>query len=110
MEIKYITSFAKKELPLLGVPFAVKDNIAVAGFHTTAAYPSFSTEPANTDSTVVARLKSYGGIVIGKTNLDKFATGLVATRSPYGAVANFFDPKCISGGRAPVVELPLARD
>ncbi|KAJ6030275.1 uncharacterized protein N7446_000663 [Penicillium canescens] len=87
-----------KDLPLFGVPFAAKDNIDAAGFCTTAACPSFGSEPVTTDSTVVQRLKLQGAIIIGKTNLDQFATGLVGTRSPYGAVANTFDPKRVSGG------------
>ncbi|KGO56906.1 Urea carboxylase [Penicillium expansum] len=87
-----------KDLPLFGVPFAAKDNIDAAGFCTTAACPSFGTEPVAADSTVVQRLKSQGAILVGKTNLDQFATGLVGTRSPYGAVANSFDPNRVSGG------------
>ena len=86
-----------KDLPLYGIPFAVKDNIDVAGFHTTAGY----SEPlylADTDASVVAKLKAAGAVVIGKTNLDQFATGLVGTRSPYGAVSNSFNPDYISGG------------
>lgn len=85
-------------LPLWGVPFAVKDNIDVAGFPTTAACPKFSMSAVISDATVVARLKAAGAIVLGKTNLDQFATGLVGTRSPYGAVPNAFDASRISGG------------
>ncbi|KAL4886986.1 urea carboxylase [Aspergillus karnatakaensis] len=85
------------DLPLFGVPFAVKDNIDAAGFRTTAACPAFAKVPT-ADSTVVARLRSQGAIVLGKTNLDQFATGLVGTRSPFGAVGNSFDPKRVSGG------------
>ena len=69
-------------LPLFGVPFAAKDNIDAEGFCTTAACPSCSTGPVATDSTVVKRLKAQGAILVGKTNLDQFATGLVGTRSP----------------------------
>ncbi|CAI7672942.1 unnamed protein product [Penicillium pancosmium] len=87
-----------KDLPLFGVPFAAKDNIDAAGFCTTAACPSFSTGPVLADSTVVQRLKSQGAILVGKTNLDQFATGLVGTRSPYGAVSNPFDSNRVSGG------------
>jgi allophanate hydrolase len=86
-----------KHLPLYAVPFAVKDNIDVAGIPTTAACPAFTYVPA-TDATSVARLKAAGAIVLGKTNLDQFATGLVGTRSPYGAVPNSFNPEYISGG------------
>ncbi len=84
-------------LPLYGVPFAVKDNIDVAGLPTTAACPAFTYIP-EVDATSVARLKAAGAIVLGKTNLDQFATGLVGTRSPYGAVPNSFKPDYVSGG------------
>lgn len=84
-------------LPLYGVPFAIKDNIDVAGWPTTAACPEFA-YTAKADATVVAKLRAAGAIVIGKTNLDQFATGLVGTRSPYGAVPNSFDPDYVSGG------------
>ena len=85
------------KLPLYGVPFAIKDNIDVAGWPTTAACPEFA-YTAEADATVVAKLRAAGAIVIGKTNLDQFATGLVGTRSPYGAVPNSFDPDYVSGG------------
>jgi allophanate hydrolase len=85
------------KLPLYGVPFAVKDNIDAAGWSTTAACPEFS-YGAETDASVVARLRAAGAILIGKTNLDQFATGLVGTRSPYGAVPNSFNPDYVSGG------------
>jgi allophanate hydrolase len=88
---------ALAEMPLLGVPFAVKDNIDVAGFPTTAACPAFSYVPT-VSAEVVQRLEAAGAIVVGKTNLDQFATGLVGTRSPYGAVRNPFNPDYISGG------------
>lgn len=84
-------------LPLWGVPFAVKDNIDVAGLPTTAACPAFAYEPAQ-DATVIARLRAAGAIVIGKTNLDQFATGLNGTRSPYGAPRSVFNPEYVSGG------------
>lgn len=87
----------KSRLPLYGVPFAVKDNIDVAGYATTAACEAFAYTPEK-DAAVVARLKAAGAIVIGKTNLDQFATGLVGTRSPFGAVPNSFNPDYISGG------------
>ncbi|MGP9833116.1 allophanate hydrolase [Marinobacter sp. NSM] len=86
-----------EKLPLYGIPFAVKDNIDVAGFETTAACPAFAYTPEQ-DATVVRQLKAAGAVVIGKTNLDQFATGLVGTRSPYGAVPNSFNPKVVSGG------------
>lgn len=84
-------------LPLFGIPIAVKDNIDVAGMPTTAACPAFAYQ-ARHDAGVVARLKRAGAIVIGKTNLDQFATGLVGVRSPYGIPRNVFDPKLIPGG------------
>ncbi|MCO6056537.1 allophanate hydrolase [Pseudomonas sp. MOB-449] len=87
----------RERLPLYGVPFAIKDNIDAAGWTTTAACPAFAYEAAE-DATVVARLRAAGAILIGKTNLDQFATGLVGTRSPYGAVPNAFDPDYVSGG------------
>ncbi|MBB1251380.1 allophanate hydrolase [Rhizobium sp. G21] len=84
-------------LPLWGIPFAVKDNIDVSGFPTTAACPAFAYQPER-DATVVARLKAAGALVIGKTNLDQFATGLNGTRSPYGAPRSVFDSAYVSGG------------
>lgn len=84
-------------LPLFGIPFAVKDNIDVAGWPTTAGCPAFTTI-AQQDATAVANLKAAGAIVIGKTNLDQFATGLVGTRSPDGAVVNAFNADYVSGG------------
>ncbi|MCU1743843.1 allophanate hydrolase, partial [Pseudomonas sp. 20P_3.2_Bac5] len=85
------------KLPLYGVPFAVKDNIDAAGWPTTAACPEFA-YVAGEDATVVGRLQAAGAVLLGKTNLDQFATGLVGTRSPYGAVPNSFDPAYVSGG------------
>ncbi len=84
-------------LPLFGVPFAVKDNIDVAGMNTTAACPAFSFL-AERSATVVEKLQAAGAILIGKTNLDQFATGLVGARSPYGAVRNAVNPDYVSGG------------
>lgn len=86
-----------KQFPLYGVPFAVKDNIDVAGFATTAACKAL-TEIAEQDAETVRLLKQAGAIVIGKTNLDQFATGLVGTRSPFGAVPNTFKAEYVSGG------------
>jgi allophanate hydrolase len=85
------------DLPLYGIPYAVKDNIDVAGAPTTVGCPAFSYTPAES-ATVVERLNTAGALLIGKTNLDQFATGLVGTRSPYGVCANPFDPGYIAGG------------
>jgi len=84
-------------LPLYGIPFAIKDNIDLAGVPTTAACPEFS-YVAERSAFVVERLIEAGAIPVGKTNLDQFATGLVGTRSPYGACKNSIDPEYISGG------------
>ncbi|KFB99317.1 allophanate hydrolase [Trabulsiella guamensis ATCC 49490] len=83
--------------PLFGIPFAVKDNIDVAGWPTSAACPAF-TYIAEHDATAVARLKAAGAVLIGKTNLDQFATGLSGTRSPFGTVPNTFNSAWVSGG------------
>ncbi|MFD0484650.1 allophanate hydrolase [Kineococcus sp. GCM10028916] len=85
------------DAPLAGVLVAVKDNIDVAGLPTTAGAPSFAYAPSG-DATAVARLRAAGALVLGKTNLDQFATGLVGTRSPHGAVRHAFAPDRISGG------------
>jgi allophanate hydrolase len=94
-------------LPLYGIPFAVKDNIDVAGMPTTAACPEFARVPAAT-AACVRRLQDAGALVIGKTNLDQFATGLTGTRSPYGACANPFDSRYISGGSSSGSALAVA--
>ncbi|MCA6124753.1 allophanate hydrolase [Bradyrhizobium sp. WSM 1704] len=86
-----------KALPLYGVPVAVKDNIDVAGLPTTAACPAFSYMPAR-DATAVAKLRAAGAIIIGKTNLDQFATGLVGVRSPYGIPKNPVHDDLVPGG------------
>ena len=83
--------------PLFGVPFAIKDNIDVAGLPTTAGCPAYAYSPAG-NATVVQNLVDAGAIPIGKTNLDQFATGLVGTRTPYGACSSAFDRRYISGG------------
>jgi allophanate hydrolase len=85
------------ELPLYGIPFAIKDNIDLAGTSTTAACPAYAYRPEQS-AFAVRKLIEAGAIPIGKTNLDQFATGLTGTRSPYGACPNAFDPDYISGG------------
>lgn len=87
----------KETLPLYGVPIAVKDNIDVYGVATTAACPAFSYQPSR-DSKVVELLRDAGAVIIGKTNLDQFATGLVGCRSPYGKTPCAFSDKHVSGG------------
>ena len=88
---------AGDDLPLAGVPFAVKDNIDVVGFETTAACPAFAYTP-EMSATAVAKLLRAGAICVGKTNLDQFATGLVGTRSPYGIPRNAYNRAYVSGG------------
>jgi allophanate hydrolase len=86
-----------KTLPLYGIPVTVKDNIDVEGLPTTAACPAFLYR-AKKDATAVARLRAAGVLILGKTNLDQFATGLVGVRTPYGIGRNLFDEKFIPGG------------
>ncbi|MEU9734271.1 allophanate hydrolase [Streptomyces sp. NPDC048002] len=88
---------AGARLPLAGTVVAVKGNIDVAGLATTAGCPGYA-YPPEADAPAVARLRAAGAVVLGSTNLDQFATGLVGTRSPYGAVRNAVDPDRISGG------------
>ena len=85
------------DLPLAGLTFAVKDNIDVGGWATTAGCPAFAYQAA-LDAPAVRALTEAGALYVGKTNLDQFATGLVGTRSPYGAVRNAVDPERVSGG------------
>jgi allophanate hydrolase len=95
-------------LPLFGIPFAVKDNFDVEGLPTTAACPAFAHHAAET-ATVVKRLLDAGAILIGKTNMDQFATGLVGTRSPYGICSSVFDSEYISGGSSSGSAVAVAR-
>ena len=87
----------REDLRLYGIPFAIKDNIDLAGIPTTAACPDYAYAP-DQSATVIDRLIAAGAIPVGKTNLDQFATGLVGTRSPYGACSSVFDDRYISGG------------
>lgn len=84
-------------LPLWGIPFAIKDNIDLAGSPTTAGCPDYAYTP-EASATVVQCLLDAGAIAVGKTNLDQFATGLNGTRSPYGTCHNAFNPDFVSGG------------
>ncbi|MGE3772643.1 MAG: allophanate hydrolase [Gammaproteobacteria bacterium] len=95
------------DLPLYGVPFAIKDNIDLAGVPTTAGCPGYAYVPARSAS-VVARLLAAGALPLGKTNLDQFATGLVGTRSPYGPGRNAFDRAYVSGGSSAGSALAVA--
>lgn len=97
--LERLAGYQPDELPLYGIPFAVKDNIDVAGMPTTAACEAFRYHPEE-HATVVGALVEAGAIPVGKTNLDQFATGLVGTRSPdpWGACRNSINPDYISGG------------
>ncbi|KAA3451885.1 allophanate hydrolase [Mesorhizobium sp. SARCC-RB16n] len=94
--------------PLWGVPFAVKDNIDVAGMPTTAACAEYAYMPEK-DATVVARLKAAGALVVGKTNLDQFATGLVGVRTPYPIPRNAVDASLVPGGSSSGSAVATAR-
>ena len=96
-EARALSRSGDKTLPLYGIPVAIKDNIDVKGLPTTAACPAFSYRPAK-DAVSVARLREAGALILGKTNLDQFATGLVGLRTPYGIARNLFDEKLIPGG------------
>lgn len=96
-EARALARNADQALPLYGIPVAVKDNIDVKGLPTTAACPAYLYRPAK-DAACVARLREAGAIILGKTNLDQFATGLVGMRTPYGIGRNLFDSKLIPGG------------
>lgn len=96
-----------KDLPLYGVPFAIKDNIDLAGVPTTAACPAFAYTP-DTSATIVEQLIALGAVPLGKTNLDQFATGLNGTRSPYGECRNSVHPDYPSGGSSAGSSLAVA--
>jgi allophanate hydrolase len=98
--MRYVDALAGKDpgsLPLYGIPFAIKDNIDLAGVPTTAGCPAYAYTPQKS-AAVVERLIAAGAIPVGKTNLDQFATGLSGQRSPYGACRNALDARYASGG------------
>ncbi len=106
----YLTALENKtpdKLPLYGIPFAIKDNIDLAGIPTTAACPAFAYTP-ETSATIVEQLIALGAIPLGKTNLDQFATGLNGTRSPYGECRNSVHPDYPSGGSSAGSSLAVA--
>jgi allophanate hydrolase len=107
-DAKRLSTLDPAEMPLFGIPFAVKDNIDVAGMPTTAGCPEYAYTP-DVSSPVVDRLIAAGAILIGKTNLDQFAAGLVGTRSPFGACQNAFDPAFVSGGSSSGSAVSVAR-
>ncbi len=112
LEAAHALDGADRRLPLYGIPFAVKDNIDVAGMVTTGALPGLpsAAEAATTSATVVARLQEAGALLVGKTNMDQLATGLVGTRSPYGACSCVADPGHVSGGSSSGSALAVAHD
>lgn len=95
--IECMSAEERARRPLWGIPFALKDNIDLAGVPTTAGCPAYAYTP-NSSATVVEKLIDAGAFPVGKANLDQFATGLVGTRSPYGECKNALDPSLISGG------------
>lgn len=106
-EARVLERTGNTALPLYGIPVAIKDNIDVEGLPTTAACPAFLYRPAQ-DATAVARLRAAGALVLGKTNLDQFATGLVGVRTPYGIARNLFNLKLIPGGSSTGSALAVA--
>ena len=110
-QLPRLQALDRDDAPLWGVPFAIKDNVDLANVPTTAGCPGYAFSPERS-ATVVERLLASGAVPIGKTNMDQFATGLVGTRSPYGATRNALQPDYISGGSssgsAVAVKLGLA--
>ncbi len=107
-EAEALARSGDRKAALFGIPVAIKDNIDVAGMPTTAGCPAFAYSPAH-DSPAVARLRRAGAIVIGKTNLDQFATGLVGIRSPYGTPRNAIHPDLVPGGSSSGSAVAVAR-
>lgn len=106
--VERLNTINQSQAPLWGIPFAIKDNIDLAGVPTTAGCAEFAYTPAE-HATVVQRLIDAGAIPVGKTNLDQFATGLVGTRSPYGETQNALNPDLISGGSSAGSAVSVAR-
>ena len=107
-EAARLGQFDRVARPLWGVPFAIKDNIDAAGETTTAGCPAYAYE-AEADAFTVAKLRAAGAILIGKTNLDQFATGLVGVRSPYPVPKNALDPEIVPGGSSSGSAVAVAR-
>ncbi|WP_410513490.1 allophanate hydrolase [Paenibacillus sp. BR2-3] len=103
-----LMSMDPEQAPLWGIPFAIKDNIDLAGIPTTAGCPEFAYTPGE-HASVVERLIAAGAIPVGKSNLDQFATGLVGTRSPHGETHNSLKPELISGGSSGGSAVAVAR-
>jgi allophanate hydrolase len=106
-EARALAQAGNTNLPLYGIPVAIKDNIDVKGLPTTAACPAYSYRPGR-DAGCVARLREAGALILGKTNLDQFATGLVGVRTPYGVGRNLFDRRLIPGGSSTGSALAVA--
>ena len=100
----------RMKYPLYGIPYAAKDNIDVIGLPTTCGCRTFAQDVAKENAFVVQKLEDAGAICIGKTNMDQFATGLVGTRSPYGACSSVFHPNHISGGSSSGSAVAVAKD
>lgn len=107
-EARALGAFDPVAKPLWGIPFAVKDNIDAAGLPTTAAAPAFSYRPSR-DAFAVQRLREAGALLIGKTNLDQFAAGLVGVRTPHPVPRNAIDPSIVPGGSSSGSAVAVAR-